>query len=53
MGTAVTELGALLWAVDQQVVELHAQVAADAEDMRTVLRVVADAVHALAAGAAS
>ncbi len=49
MGTA---LGALLEAVEQQVVELHAHVAAEAAEMRTALLAVADAVRALAAGAA-
>jgi hypothetical protein len=47
-----TALGALLEAVDQQVVGLHAQAAVDEVEMHTALLPVADAVHALAAGAA-
>ncbi len=40
-------------AVEQQVVELHAQAAADVVEMRTALQAVADAVHAVAARAAA
>ncbi len=47
-----TALRALLEAVEKQVVELHAQAAADEVEMRTALRAVADAVRSLAAGAA-
>jgi hypothetical protein len=47
-----TVLWALLKVVEHQVVELHAQEAADAAAMRTALVAVADAVCAVAAGAA-
>ncbi len=47
MGTA---LGALLEAVGQHMVELHAQAAADVVEMRMALLAVADAVRSLAAG---
>ncbi len=47
-----TVLGELLEAVEQQVVKLNAQVAADTVEMLTVLLEVADAVRVLTVGAA-
>jgi hypothetical protein len=45
-----TALGALLEAVEQQAVELHAQAAASSTEIRTALLAVADAVRTAHAG---